>query len=200
MLTETLTLTSVGAVAGVGVAWATLRLLLALAPQKMLPRAEEIRIDPWTLAFTAGLTIVTAIVCGAIPALHASEQRLQASLTAGARTVTGGRQRLRSLLVGGEIALALVLLTGAGLLVRSFERMRSVDLGFDPRNTLAVTVDLPPTRYANVAAMREFDSRVLANLGAIPGVEAAGAINWLPLGGGVVSGNFTLDDGREFPK
>ena len=199
LLTETLTLTTVGAVAGIGVAWATLRLLLALAPQKMLPRADGIRLDPWTLAFTAGLTIVTAIVCGAIPALHASEKRLRESLTAGARTVTGGRQRLRSLLVGGEVALALVLLTGAGLLVRSFERMRSVDLGFDPRNTLAVTVDLPSTRYANAAAMREFDSRVLANLGAIPGVEVAGAVNWLPLGGGVISGNFTLEDGREFP-
>jgi len=201
MLTETLVLTTIGSVAGIGVAWATLRMLLALAPQKMLPRADGIRLDPWTLAFTAGLAIVTAIVCGAIPALHASEHRLRDSLAAGARTVTGGRQRLRSLLVAGEIALALVLLTGAGLLVRSFERLRSVDLGFDPRNTLALTVDLPPARYLDAAAMREFDARVVANLGAIPGVDAVGAINSVPVvGKSGISGNFALEDGREVPR
>jgi putative ABC transport system permease protein len=200
MLTETLVLTTIGSVAGIGVAWATLRLLLALAPQKMLPRADGIRLDPWTLGFTAGLAIVTAIVCGAIPALHASEHRLRDSLAAGARTVTGGRHRLRSLLVAGEIALALVLLTGAGLLVRSFERLRSVDVGFDPRNVLAVTVDLPPARYPDATAMREFDARVLANLSAIPGVEAAGAINSVPVvGRNGVSGGFALEDGREVP-
>ena len=151
LLTETLALTTIGAVAGIGVAFGALRLLLALAPQQMFPRADGIRIDPWTLLFTAGLSFVTAVVCGSIPALHASENRLHASLTAGARTITGGHQRIRSLLVVGEIALALVLLTGAGLLLRSFDRMRSVDLGFDPRNTLAVTVDLPSTRYRNAA-------------------------------------------------
>ncbi|HEY4215823.1 MAG TPA: ABC transporter permease [Gemmatimonadaceae bacterium] len=199
LLTETLALTTVGAVAGVGVSWATLRMLLSLAPQNLLPRADGIRIDPWTLAFTGGLTILTAIVCGLIPALHASEHHLHASLGAGARTVTGGRQRLRSLLVGGEISLALVLLTGAGLLVRSFERMRSVDLGFDPRNALEVTVDLPQSRYATSAEMREFDARVVANLGAIPGVEAAGAINFLPLSKTSIAGSFTIEDGRKLP-
>ena len=199
LLTETLVLTTLGSVAGIAVAMGTLRLLLVLAPANMLPRADGIRIDPWTLAFTAGLAIVTAIVCGAIPALHASEHRLRDSLAAGTRTVTGGRQRLRSLLVGGEIALALVLLTGAGLLVRSFDRMRSVDLGFDPRNTLAVTVDLPAARYNGAADMREFDARVLANLNAIPGVASAGAINWSPFGNRGVSGNLFAEDGRKFP-
>jgi putative ABC transport system permease protein len=120
-------------------------------------------------------------------------------LAAGARTLTGGRQRLRSLLVGGEIALALVLLIGAGLLVRSFERMRSVDLGFDPRNTLAVSVDLPAARYNGAADMREFDARVLANLNAIPGVASAGAINGALFGNGGISGNLFVEDGREFP-
>lgn len=199
LLTETLALATIGAVAGVGLGWATLRMLLALAPQKLLPRADGIRIDLWTLAFTAGLTILTAIVCGLIPALHASEQHLHASLAAGARTVTGGRQRLRSFLVGSEIALALVLLTGAGLLVRSFERMRSVDLGYDPRNALELTVDLPRSHYASSAEMRDFDARVIANLRSIPGVEAAGAINFLPLTKTSISGSFTLEDGRELP-
>ncbi len=199
LLTETLALTTLGSVAGIAVALATLRLLLVLAPANMLPRADGIRIDPWTLAFTAGLAIVTAIACGAIPALHASEHRLRASLAAGARTVTGGRQRLRSLLVGGEIALALVLLTGAGLLVRSFDRMRSVDLGFDPHNTLAVSVALPAARYTGAADMREFDARVLANLNAIPGVESAGVINWAPFGNRGVSGSLFAEDGHKFP-
>ncbi|HEY7395597.1 MAG TPA: ABC transporter permease [Gemmatimonadaceae bacterium] len=199
LLTETLALTTLGSVAGIAVALGTLRLLLVLAPANMLPRADGIRIDPWTLVFTGGLAIVTAIVCGAIPALHTSEHRLHTSLAAGARTVTGGRQRLRSLLVGGEIALALVLLTGAGLLVRSFDRMRSVDLGFDPRNTLAVNVDLPAARYTGAADMREFDARVLAKLNAIPGVESAGVINWAPFGSSGVSGNLFVEDGRKLP-
>src|SRR6185437_11646513 len=168
LLTEALALTTLGSVAGIAVALGTVRLLLVLAPANMLPRADGIRIDPWTLAFTGGLAIVTAIVCGAVPALHASEHRLHTALAAGARTVTGGRQRLRSLLVGGEIALALVLLTGAGLLVRSFDR--------------------PAARYTGAADMREFDARVLANLNAIPGVESAGVINWAPFGNAGVSG------------
>ncbi len=199
LFTETLALTTLGSVAGVAVALATLRLLLVLAPANMLPRADGIRFDPWTLAFTAGLAIVTAMVCGAIPALHASEYRLRASLAAGARTATGGRQRLRSLLVGGEIALALVLLTGAGLLVRSFERMRSVDLGFDPRNTLTVSVNLPAARYDGASDMREFDARVLANVNAIRGVESAGAINWAPFANSSVSGNLFDENGSQFP-
>ena len=200
LLTETLTLTTIGALAGVGVAVGALRLLLSLAPPGMLPRADGIRIDPWTLLFTAGLSLITALVCGVVPALHASENHLHASLTAGARTIAGGHQRIRSMLVIGEIAIALVLLTGAGLLVRSFHRMQTVDLGFEPRNTYAVTVDLPSTRYRTGGEMRAFHSRVLANLAAIPGVDAVGAINWRPLGGALMAGNFTIENGPAFPK
>ena len=200
LLTETLTLTTIGALAGIGVAVGALQLLLSLAPQGMLPRADGIRIDPWTLLFTAGLSLITALVCGVVPALHASEDHLHASLTAGARTIAGGHQRIRSMLVIGEIAIALVLLTGAGLLVRSFHRMQTVDLGFEPRNTYAVTVDLPSTRYRTGGEMRAFHSRVLANLAAIPGVDAVGAINWRPLGGAMIAGNFTIENGPAFPK
>jgi putative ABC transport system permease protein len=200
LLTETLTLTTIGALAGIGVAVGALQLLLSLAPPGMLPRAGGIRIDPWTLLFTAGLSLITALVCGVVPALHASENHLHASLTAGARTIAGGHQRIRSMLVIGEIAIALVLLTGAGLLVRSFHRMQTVDLGFEPRNTYAVTVDLPSTRYRTGEQMRAFHSRVLANLAAIPGVDAVGAINWRPLGGAMMAGNFTIENGPAFPK
>lgn len=199
LLTEMLMLTTLGTVAGIAVALGTLRLLLVLAPANMLPRADGIRVDPWTLAFAAALAIVTAVVCGAIPALQASENRLRHSLAVGARTVTGGHQRIRSLLVGGEIALALVLLTGAGLLVRSFDRMRSVDLGFDPRNTLAVSVDFPAARYQGAQEMREFDARVLEKLNAVPGVASAGAINSLLFGGGAISGNLFDEEGHAFP-
>jgi predicted permease len=199
LLTESAALSSIAAVIGVGVAWAVVRLLLTFAPAGMVPRASEVTLDRAALAFTAGLSTLAAIICGLIPALHATERRLHASLSAGARSIAGGATRFRSVLVVGEIALSLVLLTGAGLLLKSFERLRSVDLGFSGANTLAITVDLPETSYRDATAMRAFYDRVLARLGALPGVVSAGAVNWVPLGGALIRGDFTLEDGRPLP-
>lgn len=199
LLTETFTLTAIGAAGGVLVAFGAVRLLLSLAPAGMIPRAEGIHLDVPTLLFTAGLTLLTAVVCGLVPAMHATERRLHASIAMGGRAVAGVQSRVRSMLVIGEIALALVLLTGAGLLVRSFHQMQTVKLGFDPASVLAVTVDLPSTYYRTAADIRAFDAQVLTNLGAIPGVASVGAINWRPLGGAMISGGFTIENGPQFP-
>ncbi len=199
MLTETLTISAAGAVIGVGFAVLAVHLLLALAPDGTIPRTDSVKLDATALAFTAGVTLFTALLCGLVPALHATEHRLYRALTSGARTIAGGHNRIRSLLVVGEIALALVLLTGAGLLLRSFERMRSVQLGFDPSNVFAVTVDLPPASYKTPADMRDFHQRVVSSLSAIPGVVGAGAVNWIPLGKGLIKGDFKLEDGRPLP-
>jgi predicted permease len=175
-------------------------MLVALAPFGTIPRAESVHLDLTALAFTAGLSIVTAIVCGLVPALHATEHRLIVSLTSASRTIAGTHARLRSLLVVGEIAAALVLLVGAGLLLRSFSHMRSVELGFDPSNVVAATIDLPDNGYRTDDASKEFARRVLDRLRAVPGVEAVGMVNWAPLDGNLIRGDFTLEDGRKLPE
>jgi putative ABC transport system permease protein len=107
--------------------------------------------------------------------------------------VAGGQGRLRGTLVVSEIALALVLLAGAGLMMRSFLRMRSVDLGFQPQNVVSMTIDLPNAGYPTALSMREFHRRVVERLTGLPNVSAAGVVNWRPLGGALVSGDFRVD-------
>jgi hypothetical protein len=107
---------------------------------------------------------------------------------------------LRSTLVVSEIALALVLLTGAGLMLKSFMRMRAVDPGFRTENVLTMTVDLPDASYPTVTAIQAFDSSILTKLSNLPGVVAAGAVNFMPLQPVLISGDFTLDGGRKLPR
>ena len=199
LLTETIALALLGAALGIGIAWTAIRLLLTFAPPDAVPRATEVHIDMTALAFTAGVSLVAAVACGLIPAFQATERRLHVSLTAGARTIARGAGRLRAALVVGEIAMSLVLLTGAGLLLKSFERLRSVDLGFNGANTLATTVDLPQTSFTDAAAMRAFYADIVERFGALPGVNAAGAVNWIPLGGALIRGDFTFEDRRPLP-
>jgi putative ABC transport system permease protein len=195
LLTEALAISALGAILGVALAVAGVRMLLALAPSEMLPRASDVHVDSAVLLFTGGLAIFTAVLCGLVPALHATEPRLRASLANGARTVTGGHGRARSLLVIGELALAIVLLTGAGLMLRSFHRMRSVDLGFRPANLLATTVDLPSNAYRSAGEMRDYQQRVIGDLLRVPGVASAAAVNWIPLGGNLIAGDFHPEGG-----
>jgi putative ABC transport system permease protein len=195
LLTETLAIAMLGAAVGVALAAAGIRMLLAIAPAETLPRADNVHVDGGVLLFTAGLSIVTAILCGLVPALHATELRLRASLVNGARTASGSHGRARGLLVVGEMAMAIVLLTGAGLMLRSFHRMRSVDLGFRPQSVLSVTVDLPPNAYRTAADMRDYQQRVVGELARIPGVRSAGAVNWIPLGNDLIAGDFHLEGG-----
>jgi len=112
----------------------------------------------------------------------------------------GGTERLRGALVTPEIRLALVLLTGAGLLVRSFLRMRSVNPGFPVRGILSPrTLDLPGSRYPTPAQLRALDERVLAALSVLPGAESVAAVNWIPFRPEYVRGDFQLEDGRHLP-
>jgi len=193
LLTETLAIAMLGAAAGVALAVAGIRMLLAIAPAETLPRAGNVHVDGGVLLFTAGLSIVTALLCGLVPALHATEPRLRASLVNGARTASSTHGRARALLVVGEVAMAIVLLTGAGLMLRSFHRMRSVDLGFRPASVLSATVDLPPNAYRTAADMRDYQQRVVGELARIPGVRSAAAVNWIPLGNNLIAGDFHLE-------
>jgi len=199
LLTESMVLAAAGGALGVLLAAVGVKVLLALAPEGRIPRADQIGVDAWVLAFTCGLSVLTGVLFGLAPAFRATRRPLGQSVAEGNRTSTSRRETVRSALVIAEIALALVLLTGAGLLLKSFWRIHSIDPGFRPRNVLAVTVDLPESRYRTAAQMRTFHQSALEKLSSLPGVEAAGAVNWMPLGGNLARGDFQLEGGRQRP-
>ena len=184
LLTESMLLAGIGALVGLFIAGGGVRFLISLGPD-VLPRINEIAIDPRVLAFTAAITIVTGILFGLAPALQMAKTDLAAATRDGSRGASIGfrRNRLRSVLVIGEVVLALVLLSGAALLMRSFYQLRSADPGYDPRGVLTFTVDLPEARYKNDPQQIEFLNRSLEKLRALPGVESVGAVDILPLAG-----------------
>ena len=192
LLTESTVLFLVGAAAGVPLAFAGMRGLLALAPAGTIPRAQDIRMDGGVLLFTFGIALMTGLAFGLAPALAVTGRGSAASPGHGART-TAGRGRLHAGLVVAEVALALVLLTGAGLMLRSFQRLRAIDLGFHPEHVMSVTVDLPATKYRDAAAMQDFHDRTLAALARTPATAAVGAVNWRPLGEAQIEGTFTVE-------
>jgi putative ABC transport system permease protein len=173
--------------------------LIALAPAGTLPRQESIHVDPWVLTFTLGISVITGILFGLLPGLQAARQDLRDSLRSSERGITASRERLRGLLVVSEMALALVLLTGAGLMIKSFLRLRAVRPGFEPRNVVALTVDLPDVPYSSASELQAFDRRMLSRLSSLPGTLAAGAVNWRPLDEMLIKGDFQLEGGRKLP-
>jgi predicted permease len=199
LLTESALIAVCGGALGVLLAVVGVRALVALSPAGHLPRVEVLHVDATVLAFTAAVSLCTGVVFGLVPALRLTRHEGRHSLNQGTRTSTR-HAGLRSAFVVTEIALAIVLLAGAGLMMRSFERMRSIDLGFRPEHVVSMTVDLPHTTYGNAEAIHRFHSSVLDGLTQLPGGEAAGAVNWMPLGGQLIKGGFNLDEGRVPPK
>ena len=146
------------------------------------------------LGFTAAVSLATAIVCGFAPAFEGSRGSVQDALKDGARQIGAGvrHRRIRQAFVVGEIALAVVLLVGAGLMIRSFGTLRGVEPGFDARNVLTARVTLPTRRYDDDAKRIDFFANLVARLSAIPGVESAGAVSYLPLAGLGAGTGFTI--------
>ncbi|HYH95676.1 ABC transporter permease, partial [Hyalangium sp.] len=183
LLTESLVLSLAGGALGLLLAMWGMDALLALVGEG-LPRAAEVRLDGRVVLFTAGVSVLTGLLFGLVPALQASRADLHGAMREGARG-TGGRGsgRVRSVLVVSQVALALVLLVGAGLFLRSFMALQGVDAGFEPQGVLTARLSLPSERYGEpskrAALMRDF----LARVQAVPGVEAAGLANLLPLTG-----------------
>jgi putative ABC transport system permease protein len=199
LLTESLVIATLGGGLGVLLAVAGVRALIGLAPAELIPRADGLHVDITVLAFTLALSLLTGMLFGLVPALRTTRHELRDTLNQGTRTVTR-HGRLSATFVVSEIALALVLLAGAGLMIRSFMQMRAVDLGFRPENVVAMTVDLPHSTYRTAESMQRFDHDVLEGLARLPGVEVAGAVNWRPLGGNLIAGDFHFDDGRKLPE
>jgi putative ABC transport system permease protein len=200
LLAESTLLSLAGGALGVFVSIAGVRALLALLPPGKIPRANEIHIDVWVIAFAFTLSLITGLVFGLAPALKATRRELAQAVNEGGRTVTGRHERLRGALVTAEVALALILLTGAGLLVRSFLQMRSVNPGFRQSNIIAATIDLPDSRYPTAAKMRALHEQVLASLATLPGAASVAAVNWIPLRPEFLRGDFQLEDGRRVPR
>ena len=196
VLVESLSLGIAGGVLGTLVAYAVVPLVVAAAPAGTIPRPDAIQVDRIPLLFTLAVSVLTGLVAGLAPALRAS--RPHRGPIGATRTTTDAQERLRSGFVIAEVAVSLVLLVGAGLLMRSFMAMRTVDLGFDPGHVLAATVDLPPA-YDGVAKVQAFEDAVLASFDRQPSVQVA-SVNWLPLGGNLTIGDFTLDGGRPLPR
>ncbi len=183
LLTESLVLASVGATAGLALAATALDLIVRVAPGNV-PRLSEVRIDGGVLAFTAVWTLAAAIVFGLAPALAALRPGPMQALR-GARGGASGRgaARLRRVLVAGQMAVALILLVGAGLLVKSLARLTAVDPGFRAERVLAFDVTLPEKRYPDEARQAAFTDQLLSRMRALPGAGPVGAIFGLPLTG-----------------
>ena len=191
LLTESLLLAVFGGALGLLLAYWMILALLALAPTT-IPRLNEISIDGRTLAFTLGVSLLTSLLFGLVPALRISKPDLNESLKEGGRNTGGSSGVVRSALVIGEIALTLVLLVGAGLLVKSLWRVLEVNPGFNPGNVLTMEVSLPSSEYTDsnrkIGFYRQFFERVKT----LPGVEAAGMVNNLPMGGVDLNGQFGI--------
>jgi putative ABC transport system permease protein len=183
LLTESVLLSLAGGAAGLLLAFWLIDAFVSLSPSD-LPRTQEISVDARVLAFTVGLSILTGIIFGLAPALKSSRADLNEALKeAGRGSAVGDRNRIQSGLVVSEIALALVLLVGAGLMVRSFIRLVDVDTGFDTENLLTTEVALPFASYREPQKRIDFYEQVIAKIAALAGVEQAGAVSSLPLSG-----------------
>lgn len=188
LLTESLLLSLVGGAAGLLIAYWGVEVLVAALPVAQinaLPFLKTLQIDASILAFSFGLSLLTGIIFGLAPALQSSRLDLNAVLKEGGRNSGGGAgQRLRSALVMTEIALAVVLLVGAGLMMKSLLRLLEANVGFNPQNVLTMTVVLPTNKYNDAVRQVNFFAELKDQVQSLPGVNGAGTVNILPLQGG----------------
>ncbi|MGC2547438.1 MAG: ABC transporter permease [Silvibacterium sp.] len=191
-LVEALLLSISGGLLGLGLAWIALRVGVRFLPET-LPRVSSIGLDWQVVTFALGLGVLTGVACGLIPAFAAARTGVNEALKEGGRTGTSGagHARLRSALVVAELAVALVLLTASGLLMRSFEKMRSVGVGFHTDHTLTATYNLPRQQYSTQAAIDAFNLTMRTRLEQLPGVQAVGVTSMLPAADVEFLGTFT---------
>jgi putative ABC transport system permease protein len=182
LLTESLMLSAVGGLAGVALAVAGVRALAAFAPVT-LPRLDHVTVDARILGFTAGVTMLTGFVFGLLPALRAGAAGAQQALAIDSRSSTGGRSRARALLVIADLALALMLLAGAGLMLRTVGALMRTSPGFNPERILTLDFSLVGKAYAEDPAVVIFQDRAIEKLRALPGVEAVSIAGQIPFGG-----------------
>jgi len=185
VLSENLLLALVGGALGLLLAYFGVEAIVAFLGDQ-LPRAAEIRVSGRVLLFTLLISVLTGLAAGIMPALRLTKVELGEALKQGSGKTTSdsGGNRTRSLLVVAEVALSLVLLVGAGLMIRTLGMLRGVNPGFDPRNVVSMSLTIPVAKYASPAQQTAFFERTLERLRALPGVDSAGAVIGLPTTGG----------------
>ncbi len=194
LLAESMLLAVLGGVLGLGLAWLGMKGLIALKPANV-PRINELRID-WVVAlFTLGVSVVTGLLFGLAPAVQTSRTNLQETLKEGGRSSSSDRSghALRRVLVVAEVALALALLTGAGLLIKSLALLQHVNPGFDSSSLLTFTVSIPNARYGSDTARIQYFDRAVEAVRTVPGVTGVGITSTLPFGGGGRTGSFAVE-------
>ncbi len=197
-LAETTVLSTSGAILGLVLAWWVVPLFLAGIPELAslrLPRQSEIGLSGAVLAFNFALCAATALFCGLLAAVHGAKADLNSDLKESGRGQVASRsgRRLRSVLAGAEVTMALLLLTGAGLLIQSYRNLRAVDPGFDPDGVIAVTVGLAASEHAQPDRRAQFYNQALQQFRTLPGVVAASAVNHVPLAGDRFGTRLTIE-------
>ncbi len=203
LLTENLLLSLLGGAAGTLLAAFLTDALVAVIPDG-IPRLAEATVNGRVLLFTLGASVLTGLIVGLAPALQLSRLDVHAILKEGARQQSGGRGWMRSVLIVSQVAVAVVLLVGAGLLVRSFAQLMRVDPGFNPERILTLRVGLPEGVYSNAAQIRTFHRRMLDSLQAVPGISKYSTASPTPLSNGTIGVGFSVegrpnDTGLDFP-
>lgn len=184
VLTESLLLATLGGMAGILAAWLGVYCVKIFGPPD-IPRLQEVTLDPRVFLFAMGITLTAGVLFGLAPALGTAKENLSESLSEGGqRTGTGAAHpKIRNGLLVGQVALALVLVIAAGLLIRTFYSMLSAGMGFNPTRVLTFQISLPPTKYPDVAHMTDAYQKALRAVQALPGVDAAGLVSEVPMGG-----------------
>jgi len=200
LLCESLLLALLGGAAGLLLAWWGVDLLGAAGPQG-LPHLGQIKVNTMVAAFTCALALGSTLLFGLIPALQVSRSAVNESLQQGAKGSTGGihGNRLRAFLVISQVSLSLLLLAGAGLLIKSFLNLRATDPGFDPVRLMTFQINLPRIRYPEPDQQIRTHDGIVEKLAAIPGVESVGAVNPLPLGTNSSSRTFMVSGAAPLP-
>jgi len=200
LLTESVLLSALGGVFGLLLAWWGTKALIAMSPPALMD-LRNVAVNLPVLGFTFGLTLFTGIIFGLVPALEAARFDLTDSLKEGGKNIGGGARshRLRNLFVVTQVALALVLLVGAGLLMKSLNHLQSVDPGFEPNKLLTMQINLPGRKYDTDPKIINFYRQAIEQLQAIPGVEVAGAINFLPFAGPHAGTNIEIEGQPKVP-
>lgn len=194
LLTESFLLATIGGGVGAALAFAGIKVIVAAAPDN-IPRLKEISMDASMLAFTVAISLFTAFIFGLFPALQASKPDVNGMLKEGGRSMAGGRSalRFRKALVVTEVALALLLLVGAGLMIKSFARLVGVNSGFDARGVLTAQVTLPSYKYENGEQQMAFFKLLVDRVATLPGVQSAAVISYLPLSGSNMDWVFSIE-------
>jgi putative ABC transport system permease protein len=202
LLTESVIVALIGGVIGILIAFWGVELLRAGNPgeaSRFAPGWDRLGINPAVLLFTIGLSVLSGLVFGVAPALQVSRPNLNNALKEGGRQGAGSSNRLRSSFVVAEIALSLILLVGAGLLVRSFLSLMRMNPGFNPENVMTMQLVLPSAKYKDDAQSAAFFSDLVQRAQSVPGVQSAAAVNYLPLGGANSSESFLVEGVPEPP-